>query len=171
MNPLLAPLTHDPLPHDLITQGFVVHDLVALLVVTQLAAPVATLALIGLPALLGRPLSERLTTRLVGTGFTIAFSAGLVIFAVLAGRRFVPEIVHLGTWFSVGHHAATIDLVADGLSVPYVCFSTGLCALVNAFAVQRREGGPPRIHHLPQLRRGAADGGRRRAPRRRLRRF
>ena len=76
MNPLLAPLTHDPLPHDLITQGFVVHDLVALLVVTQLAAPVATLALIGLPALLGRPLSERLTTRLVGTGFTIAFSAG-----------------------------------------------------------------------------------------------
>ena len=134
MNPLLAPLTHDPLPHDLITQGFVVHDLVALLVVTQLAAPVATLALIGLPALLGRPLSERLTTRLVGTGFTIAFSAGLVIFAVLAGRRFVPEIVHLGTWFSVGHHAATIDLVADGLSVPYVCFSTGLCALVNAFA-------------------------------------
>jgi len=24
--------------------------------------------------------------------------------------------------------------VADGLSVPYVCFSTGLCALVNAFA-------------------------------------
>jgi NADH-quinone oxidoreductase subunit L len=110
------------------------HELVSLLVVAQLAAPAATLVAIGLPALLGRPLSERLTTRLVGAGFAIGFLAGLAMLAVLAARRFAPEVVHLGTWFSVSHHAATIDLVADGLSVPYVCFSTGLCALVNAFA-------------------------------------
>jgi NADH-quinone oxidoreductase subunit L len=111
-----------------------VHDIVSLLVVLQVAAPAATLVAIGLPALLGRPLAERLTTRLVGAGFTIGLLAGLAILAVISARRFEPEVVHVGTWFAVGHHAATVDLVADGLSVPFVCFSTGLCALVNAFA-------------------------------------
>ncbi len=110
------------------------HDAVSLLVITQLAAPAATLVAIGVPAVLGRPLSERLTTWLVGAGFSIGLLAGLATLCVLSLRGFAPEAVHLGTWFSVGHHEATIDLVADGLSVPYVCFSTGLCALVNAFA-------------------------------------
>ena len=110
------------------------HAIVATLVVLQLAAPALTLVLVGLPALLDRPLSERATTRLVGSAFTVAFLAGLATLMVLSTRGFAPEQVHLGTWFSVGHHDATVDLVADGLSVPYVCFSTGLCALVNAFA-------------------------------------
>jgi NAD(P)H-quinone oxidoreductase subunit 5 len=107
---------------------------VAALVTWQLAAPALTLVAIGLPALLGRPLAERTTTRLVGAGFTTSFFAALVTLAALAARGFAAEVVHLGTLFSVGHHAATIELVADGLSVPYVCFSTGLCWLVNAFA-------------------------------------
>jgi len=111
-----------------------IHDLVSLRVVCQLAAPAATLVLVGLPALVGRPLPERATTRIVGAGFAAGFLAGLLTLAALAIRGFRPEVVHLGTWFSVGHHEATIELVADALSVPYVCFSTGLCALVNAFA-------------------------------------
>jgi NADH:ubiquinone oxidoreductase subunit 5 (subunit L)/multisubunit Na+/H+ antiporter MnhA subunit len=103
-------------------------------VIAQLAAPAVALAAIGIPPILGRQLREQTTTRLVGASFAAAFVASVVMFAVLAGRGFAPEIVHVGTWFAVGHHAATIDLVADGLSVPYVCFSTGLCLLVNAFA-------------------------------------
>jgi len=110
------------------------HDLVSLLVVCQLAAPAATLALVGVPTLLGQPPSERSTSRIVGGGFATAFIAGLLTLVVLASRNFRPEIVHLGSWFSVGHHEATIELVADALSVPYVCFSAGLCGLVNAFA-------------------------------------
>jgi NADH:ubiquinone oxidoreductase subunit 5 (subunit L)/multisubunit Na+/H+ antiporter MnhA subunit len=66
--------------------------------------------------------------------FAIGFIAGLLTLAALVARGFVPEIVHLGSWFSVGHHEASVELVADALSVPYVCFSTGLCGLVNAFA-------------------------------------
>jgi NAD(P)H-quinone oxidoreductase subunit 5 len=110
------------------------HDLVAALVVGQLAAPAAALAAIGIPALLGRPLSEALTGRLVGTGFATAFLAALATLATLVARGFRPELVDLATWFTVGHHAATIHLVADALSVPYVCFTSGLCWLVNAFA-------------------------------------
>ncbi|MFM7077374.1 MAG: proton-conducting transporter membrane subunit [Planctomycetaceae bacterium] len=104
------------------------------LVLLQLVAPAASLAAIGVPAILGRPLSERVTTRIVGGGFAAAFLAALVTFVTLVLGGFRPEVVHVGTWFSVGHHEATINLVADALSVPYVCFTAGLCWLVNAFA-------------------------------------
>ena len=110
------------------------HDLATGLIVAQIAAPAATLLAIGLPALLGRPPSERATTRAVSAGFGLTFLAALVSLAVGAARGFPVEVVHLGTLFAVGHHAATVELVADGLSIPYVCFSTGLCSLVNAFA-------------------------------------
>lgn len=110
------------------------HDLVSALVVAQLAAPAAALVAIGLPALLGRPLSERLTRRSVATGFAVGFLAAAGTLALVATRGWRAEIVNVGTWFVIGHHEHTINLVADPLSTPYVCFSTGLCWLVNAFA-------------------------------------
>ncbi|MGB8854629.1 MAG: proton-conducting transporter membrane subunit [Pirellulales bacterium] len=110
------------------------HDLVSALVVAQLAAPAAALVAIGLPALLGHPLSERLTRRSVATGFAVGFLAAAATLALVAARGWRAEIVNVGTWFVIGHHEHTINLVADPLSTPYVCFSTGLCWLVNAFA-------------------------------------
>jgi NADH-quinone oxidoreductase subunit L len=129
------------------------HAIISGLVVAQLAAPAATLLVIGLPALLGRPLAERTTARLVGMGFAAAFLSGMATLFVLASRGFRPEIVHLATWFAVGHHEATIHLVADALSVPYVCFSSGLCWLVNAFAGKylHRESGFGRFFILLAL--------------------
>jgi NADH-quinone oxidoreductase subunit L len=110
------------------------HELISSLVVAQLAAPAMALAAVGLPAILGRPLTEKLTGRLVGAGFAVGFLAAVVLLVTLASRGFRAEIVHVATLFSVGHHEATLHLVADALSVPYVCFSSGLCWLVNAFA-------------------------------------
>lgn len=104
------------------------------LVLLQVAAPAATLAAVGLPAVLGITVRERGITRIVGAGFTIALAAALAALGILAARGFTPHNVHMGTWFHVGHHEATVDLVADALSIPFVCFSTGLCGLVNAFA-------------------------------------
>lgn len=109
-------------------------DAISWLVAWQLVAPAAALVAVGLPALLGRPLAERATTRIVAAAFTSCFIAALAVLVLLAGRGFTAQVVHVGRLFEVGHHSATIDLVADGLSVPYVCFSTGLCSLVNAFA-------------------------------------
>ena len=109
-------------------------DPVSALVAWQLVAPAAALAALGLPALVGRPLSERATTRVVALAFSSCFVAALGVLVALANSGFAAQVVHLGRLFAVGHHTASIDLVADGLSVPYVCFSTGLCSLVNAFA-------------------------------------
>jgi NAD(P)H-quinone oxidoreductase subunit 5 len=107
---------------------------VSALVAWQLVAPAAALAAIGLPALVGRPLSERATTRVVAFAFFSCFVAALAVLVALTTSGFTSQVVHLGRLFAVGHHTASIDLVADGLSIPYVCFSTGLCSLVNAFA-------------------------------------
>ena len=105
-----------------------------LLVILQLVAPAMALVAVGLPSVLGRPLQEKQVTGFVATGFATGFLAAVATLVILARRAFAPEIVHLGTWFAVGHHEATVNLVADALSVPYVCFSSGLCWLVNAFA-------------------------------------
>ena len=116
---------------------------VSALVAWQLVAPAAALAAIGLPALVGRPLSERATTRVVAFAFFSCFVAALAVLVALTTSGFTSQVVHLGRLFAVGHHTASIDLVADGLSIPYVCFSTGLCSLVNAFAgkyLQREPG-------------------------------
>jgi NAD(P)H-quinone oxidoreductase subunit 5 len=110
------------------------HDLIAGLVIVQLAAPAAALAAIGVPAVLGRPLGERGTANMVGAGFAAGFLAAVALLVALAARGFRPEVVPVATLFTVGHHEATLRLVADALSVPYVGFSTGLCWLVNAFA-------------------------------------
>lgn len=110
------------------------HPLISGLVVAQLAAPALALAALGLPALLGRPIGERSTRRLVAAGFAAGFLAAAALLVTLAARGFRPEIVHVATLFTVGHHEATLHLAADALSVPYVCFTSGLCWLVNAFA-------------------------------------
>ena len=107
---------------------------VSALVAWQFVAPAAALAAIGLPAHVGRPLSVRATTRVVAFAFSSCFVAALAVLVALATSGFTAQVVHLGRLFAVGHHSASIDLVADWLSIPYVCFSTGLCSLVNAFA-------------------------------------
>jgi len=129
------------------------HEIAVSLIVTQVAAPAATLAAIGLPTAFGLQLSERATTRTVAAGFGLAFLAALASLGLGSMRGFPVEVVHVGTMFSVGHHAATLELVADGLSLPFVCFSTGLCSLVNAFAGRylHREGGFTRFFILLAL--------------------
>ena len=96
------------------------------LVVLQVLAPAVTLALVGLPALLGLPPRERGVTRAVGAGFAIALAAAAGALAMLATRGFAPHHVHLGTWFHVGHHedklgqraSNTVALSLENVRVP-----------------------------------------------------
>lgn len=129
------------------------HALVSLLVMSLIAAPAAALAALGLPALFGRSWSERTAASLVSGCLFASFAAGVVTLLVLMLRGFEPVVVHVGNWFSVGHHEASIDLVADALSIPYVCFSSGLCALVSRFSAKyvHRERGFMRFFMLMSL--------------------
>lgn len=126
---------------------------ISLLIIAQVAAPAAALAALGLPALVGRPWGERTASSLVSNCLFTSFAAGLLTLLVLAMRGFEPVVVHVGNWFSVGHHEASIELVADALSIPYVCFSSGLCALVSRFSGKyvHRERGFSRFFILMSL--------------------
>lgn len=118
-------------------------DTMSVLVVLQVAAPAASLAAIGIPAIAGFPPSERATSRTVMAGFVAAFLASAATLAMLASEGFGTHELHLGTLFAVGHHETTIELVADALSVPFTCFSAGLLCLVTLFASKymHRESG------------------------------
>lgn len=129
------------------------HTVISLLVIAQVAAPTLALAALGLRALFGRPWGERTAAAIVSSSFLISFSAGLLTLLVLVTRGFTPVVVHLGTWFAVGHHEASIELVADTLSIPYICFSSGLCGLVSRFSTKylHREQGFNRFFILMSL--------------------
>jgi NADH-quinone oxidoreductase subunit L len=115
----------------------------SVLVTAQLLAPAASLAAVGIPALAGRAPSERTASRLVMAGFVVAFAASIATLAWLALDGFGSHEVHLGTIFTIGAHQSTFDLVADLLSVPFTCFSSGLLCLVALFAgkYMHRESG------------------------------
>ena len=84
------------------------HDLAAGLVVAQLAAPAATLLAIAIPALVGRPPSERSTTRTIATGFGLAFLAAVASLILGAARGAAVQVrrqadgVGLGVGLSLG---------------------------------------------------------------------
>lgn len=117
--------------------------LLSALVTLQLLAPAASLLAIGLPALAGRAPSERVTSRIVIAGFVAAFAGACTTLALLWAHGIGSYEAHLGTIFTIGHHSTTFDLVADWLSVPFACFSSGLLCVVALFArtYMHRESG------------------------------
>jgi NAD(P)H-quinone oxidoreductase subunit 5 len=99
-------------------------------------SPALLLVGLGVPSLLGRPLSERLTDRLgqaiIWTGLLAAISVLIWMLStdqthlLLVGRNWV-EIP--------GYHFA-FKLVFDRLSVPFVILSFLLCGTIGAFAAR-----------------------------------
>ncbi len=104
------------------------------LVIGMLALPVFAFFSLALPAWFGLRLGERFIATIVGSAFALAAAFALYLCAlqILPGAR--PLIVHLGSWFNVGHHAFEWTLMADRLSLPLSAFSLGLCGLVGAFS-------------------------------------
>ena len=100
------------------------------------AAPVLMLAVMGLASLLDKPLSERMTGRLVQTIIFVGFSASLVILGLMlaSGRRHIP--IELGSWVSIPHYHFAIKFEFDRLSVPFVILTFVLCGTIGAFATK-----------------------------------
>jgi NAD(P)H-quinone oxidoreductase subunit 5 len=123
-------------------------DLLGLIVV---CAPLLLMALLGVPSLLDRKPSEEFT----GKACSVAIATGLVCaVAVLAlmlidGRFHVP--LDLGDWVVIkGHYHFSVKFVFDRLSVPFVILSFVLCGTIAAFATRylHREPGYNRFFVL-----------------------
>ena len=99
-------------------------------------APLLLVILLGGTTLLGRPLSERTTGRLVQAANSIGLLAALAILGLMLsnGTRHVP--LELGRWVAIPDYHFTVKFVFDRLSIPFVILTFSLCGTIGAFGVK-----------------------------------
>lgn len=99
-------------------------------------SPLALVALLGLAALLGRPLPERWTSRAVQASILVSLAAALTLLGwmLATGARRVP--IHVGHWIQMPGYHFSIQFLYDRLSVPFVVMTLVLCGTIGAFATR-----------------------------------
>ncbi|WP_439630665.1 proton-conducting transporter transmembrane domain-containing protein [Gemmata sp.] len=123
------------------------HQLMTVLGYAVLLAPVALVAALGLPTLVGRPLAERSTARAVrwATASGLAAAVGALALMLYTGERHF--VLDLGNWAAVRHDGTgpaapgehyhfAVKFEFDRLSVPLTILSFALCGTIGSFAVQ-----------------------------------
>ena len=113
-------------------QAVLFHDLGVIV----LLMPALLMAILGLTALLGRPLSESTMAGITAGSVIVGMSAaiGILILMLITGVRRVP--VELGNWVAIPHqhYHFHLQFVFDRLSVPFTIVSFVLVGTVGAFA-------------------------------------
>lgn len=124
------------------------------------AAPAALVAVLGLPALLGKKLSERATVRAVRASVSIGLVACLAVLAVMPFADGRAAVVDFGEWTSLrpagadhAHYHFAVEFEFDVLSVPLAILSFVLCGTIAAFGARylHREPGFNRFFILYAL--------------------
>ena len=103
--------------------------------IAVVASPAVLVAVLGLPPLLGRPLSEQAANRYTYASTVIGLTAAIAILGMMLAldTRDVP--IELGHWVVIPqqHFHFHLKFVFDRLSVPFVILSFLLCGTVGAF--------------------------------------
>ena len=112
--------------------------------------PVLLVAALGLPTIVGRPLAERATSRLVQLAMLLGLAAagGVLALMLAFDARHVP--IDFGNWVEIApalaagpehadpaphpHFHFALKFVFDRLSVPFVILTYLLCGVISAFA-------------------------------------
>jgi NADH-quinone oxidoreductase subunit L len=131
----------------------------AVLGAAVVAAPAALVAALGVPALAGRPLSERATARAVSAATGAGFLAAAGVLAAMLAGDSRHVVVGVGEWVHVGHtgpdphYHFAVKFLFDRLSAPFVALSLVLCGTIGAFAhrYMHREPGYTRFFVLYSL--------------------
>jgi NAD(P)H-quinone oxidoreductase subunit 5 len=104
--------------------------------ICTVVAPASLLAVLGLTALFGTPLSERATSRWTETAvlFGLLSAVGVLVSMLVTGERVVP--IDVGNWVLIpqADFHLQIQFVFDRLSVPFAILAFVLVGLVGAFA-------------------------------------
>jgi len=104
--------------------------------VCVVASPSLLLAIIGLMALAGWPLGERLLTRLTAAAVVFGMAAAVAILVLMLATGVRHVAIDLGDWVSIPqqHFHFHWKFMFDRLSVPFTILSFALCGTVGAFA-------------------------------------
>ncbi|MFM7159573.1 MAG: proton-conducting transporter membrane subunit, partial [Planctomycetaceae bacterium] len=99
-------------------------------------SPAILLVGLGVPSLLGKPLSERLTDRLGQTTIWTGLLASIAVLVWMLSTDQTHLLLVGRNWVEIpGYHFA-FKLVFDRLSVPFVILSFLLCGTIGAFAAR-----------------------------------
>jgi NAD(P)H-quinone oxidoreductase subunit 5 len=118
--------------------------------IAVVVSPALLVALLGLPPLVGRPLSEQTTNRYVYASTVIGLLSAIAILAMMLAldTRHVP--IDLGNWVVIPqqHFHFHLKLVFDRLSVPFAILTFLLCGTIGAFTSRylHREPGYTRFY-------------------------
>ena len=100
------------------------------------ASPAVLLVVLGLPMLIGKPLSESIQSNFTKASVMTGLSAAVVILGLMLvfDSRHVP--IEFGNWVSIPqeHFHFHLKFVFDRLSVPFAILTFVLCGTVGAFA-------------------------------------
>jgi len=105
--------------------------------------PALLVALLGVPFLCGRPLSERWIGRIVPTGMVLGLLASLGVLGLMLVQHTYQVTIGPFNWISLpghapgeegGHFHFTVKFVFDRLSVPFAILAFVLCGTIGAFA-------------------------------------
>ncbi|QEG36898.1 proton-conducting transporter transmembrane domain-containing protein [Bythopirellula goksoeyrii] len=118
--------------------------------IAVLVCPAALVAILGIPPLVGRPLSEKTINRYAYAATVIGLLVSLLMLVMMltVGTRHVP--IELGNWVVIPqqHFHFHLKFVFDRLSIPFVILSFLLCGTVSAFTSHylHRESGYGRFY-------------------------
>ncbi|MEX2315666.1 MAG: proton-conducting transporter membrane subunit [Pirellulales bacterium] len=111
------------------------HVILQFLGIAVVTSPALLVALLGLPPLLGQPLSERTANRYTYASTVIGLLAAIAILGMMLvlDTRHVP--IELGNWVVIPqqHFHFHLKFVFDRLSVPFAILSFLLCGTIGAF--------------------------------------
>jgi NADH-quinone oxidoreductase subunit L len=111
-------------------------SLITVLGLIVVASPLALLAILALPSLFGRKLSEAATGRTCQATIVVGLLAALAILAVMLVGGTRHEAIQMGEWVAVPHYHFSVKIIFDRLSVPMVILSLVLCGTIGAFATR-----------------------------------
>ena len=111
--------------------------------------PLAAAFIIGLAALGGRPLRERVAGRLAVGAVLLSLGCAVGLFANVVMAR-APHTILVAPWLECGSYRVPIELLVDPLSTSLALLVTGVGAVVVRFSVNymHRERGCRRLFAL-----------------------
>jgi NADH-quinone oxidoreductase subunit L len=112
--------------------------------------PLGLTAWLGIPAWLGVRFVEKTTVRACAFACALGFALSLLAAVGFFLGGMEPELVHLGTWFQVGHYEFEASLLLDGLSLALTVVAYALLGIIVSFASRylHRERGHFRFYLL-----------------------
>ncbi|MCA9268500.1 MAG: oxidoreductase [Planctomycetales bacterium] len=98
-------------------------------------SPAVLLAVLGLPSLIGRPLSEQAVVRSIYVSMVVGLLSALAMLGVMLATNETLVPIQIGDWVDIEaeHFHFHVNFIFDRLSVPFVILTFVLCGTIGAF--------------------------------------